>query len=469
MSKDAKRLAEETDDRSGSSRRGFLGSATLFGLFGSTGTTRGTGASSRKSGHQNQPWAPDDHDHSGERGSTAALGVAEPVESIRVDDLLATRQSATVYVSELPSVDGSGTSTDPYTSPSGTAGMREAFERLNAIGGGVIYYPSGFYGDGSTSWEIDLANYDDIGNTDWAIYGDGLESSRIRAGNASGNGIRIWDSSGTAFFYIEIVGVRFEGDTDGYQFVLGKEDTNAFNSCWTRFSTGSGTGEGACKLNFLLNSYHFGVHNAGGGTACELWRCQFSGIEGSFSSGGGPVEGGDRGEALRLVEFSFANHFRYINIEATYNGVRIADSRAIYNVFQNAYFANIRGTAVIQAFEDNGRFGSDEQGTYFHNPFVAGAVEEIVDLSDGTLYVDGSSKKWPEYTVQVYQGEQFGGAFSDADHVGFDPRSSPPTHEPGRVALSDGNGWDPDGDGTAELVISNGSEWVEIQDLDTAL
>ena len=442
----------------------------MLGLFG-TGTAAGN-ASSQNQGRgkheKNPPWASDNHDHSGEYGARPNLGVASPVESIRVDELVAARQSTTVYVSELPSVSGAGTADDPYTSPSGTAGMREAFERLNEIGGGVIYYPSGFYGDGSTSWEIDLARYDEIGNTNWAIYGDGLESSRIRAGNGDGDGVRIWDSSGTAFFYIEIVGVRFEGETSGYQFVLGREDTNAFNSCWTRFSTGSGDGAGACKLNFLLNSYHFGVHNSGEGTACELWRCQFSGIEGSFSSGGGPIEGSDTGEALRLEEYSFANHFRYINVEATYNGIRIADSRAVYNVFQNAYFANISGTAVIQSFEDDGRFGSDEQGTYFHNPFVAGAVEKIIALRDGTLYVDGSSKKWPEYTVQWYQGEQFGGRITDANHVGLDPRSSQPAHSPGRVALSDGDDWDPDNDGTAELVISNGSEWLEIRDLETA-
>lgn len=471
MSNDNMDTEGEGNGWSYSDRREFLRKTAFSGLLGPIGkATASTDLTSRSQKNRNQPWAPDHHDHSGEQGSTAHLGVAAPVKSIQVNDLFSARQSTTIFVSELPPVTGSGTSEDPYISPSGTGGMREAFELLDALNGGVIYYPSGFYSDGTTSWEIDLANYDNLDNN-WAIYGDGLESSRIRCGSDNGPGIRIHDSSGRAYFYIEIVGVRFEGQNDGFTFVWGSEDLgDAYNSCWTRFATGNSNpdGDGACQLNFVLNSYHYGVHNAAGGTAAELRRVQFSGIEGSFSSGGGPIEGGpESGEAIRIVEFSFANHFRYINVEATYDGIHIADSRAIYNVFQNAYFANIRGTAVVQAFKDEGRFGSDEQGTYFHNPFVAGAVGEIIDLKDGTLYVDGSTKRWPEYTVQRFQGQQFGGSFTDVEHLDLTPQGTPPAHETGRIALSNGEGWDPDTDGTAELVISTGEEWIEIQDLGT--
>lgn len=454
---------EPSGDRFTNSRRGFLGGLAGFGAAAS-GRVPATG----RRDQDDKPWAPKEHDHSGENGSTKRLGEAAPVESITADEVFAARQSSVVYVSELPEVEGSGTESDPYTSPSGTAGMREGFERLDELGGGVIYFPSGFYGDGTTSWEIDLANYDDLGNTDWALYGDGLESSRIRAGNDDGDGIRVWDSSGTAFFYIEIVGLRFEGETSGFQFVLGgPEFENAFNSCWTRFATGNGNpdGDGGCRLNFLLNSYHFGVHNSAGGIACDMRRVQFSGIEGSFSAGS------DRGEALRLVEYSFANHFRYANVEATYDGIHIADSRAINNVFQNAYFANVHGTAVVQDVDEDGpRFpGEAEQGTYFHNPFVGTVQGDLVEVTGGTLYVDGSTKKWSDYTVQTFEGEQFGGSFTDAGHVGYRPRSEPPAHAPGRTALTDGESWDPDDDDTAELVISDGQDWIEVQDLGTSL
>ncbi len=454
-----------------STRRRFLGTSALgfAGLVGQGGvdsTQRGFRSTNRR--HVGPPWAPRDHDHSGENGGRARLGHDAPVESIAVEALHAARQSRVVFVSELDSVSGSGTADDPYTSPSRTAGMREAFERLDAIGGGGVYFPSGYYGDGSASWSIDLDDYDNLRNN-WAIHGDGLQSSRIRCGSGHGNGIRIHDSSGTAMFYTDIVGVRFEGSCRGFTFVWGSDDLgDAYNSCRTRFSTSNGNpnGAGACRLNFVLNTDHYGVHNASGGVGLELRRVQFSGIEGSFSSGENP---GDI--AMRFVEYSFANLIRYADIEATYDGIHIADSRAIYNVFQNAYFANVRGTAVVQDVDDSGpRFpASAEQGTYFHNPFVAGAVTRIVDRTGGTLYVDGPSKEWPDCTAQTFEGERQGGSYSDAAFFGYEPRASPPEHRPGRTAVADGTNWDPDGDGTGELVISNGDRWIEITDLDVAL
>ncbi|MCO8243596.1 hypothetical protein [Haladaptatus sp. AB643] len=446
-----------------STRRGFLGAMGL-GSAALWPTSRREGRGWNPNHGGTQPWAPRDHDHSGRNGSTSHLGRASPVGSITVDELTATQRSNTVVVSALPSVSGSGTPDDPYVSPSETGGMREAFERLNEIEGGVVYYPSGYYGTGTTAWEIDLAEYDGLRNN-WSIHGDGLESSRIRCGSDDGNGIRIHDSTGTAMFYTEIVGVRFEGDCAGFSFVWGSDDLgDAYNSCWSRFSTSNSNpdGAGACQLNFALNSYHYGVHNAAGGVGVELRRVQFSGIEGSVSSG---ENAGDT--ALRVREYSFANHFRYLDVEATYDGIHIADSRAIYNVFQNAYFANVRGTAVIQDIDEDGpRFpASAEQGTYFHNPFVAGAVENIVEHGGGTLYVDGSTRKWPAATQQTFEGERYGGSYRDASYFEFEPRSAAPEHRLGRVALADGRSWDPDSDGHPELVISNGTEWIELTDL----
>jgi hypothetical protein len=37
------------------------------------------------------------------------------------------------------------------------------------------------------------------------------------------------------------------------------------------------------------------------------------------------------------------------------------------------------------------------------------------------------------------------------------------------MVIADGTNWDPDGDGNAEMVIYNGSTWLEIVDLGTSL
>ncbi|MFC4988893.1 hypothetical protein [Saliphagus infecundisoli] len=441
------------------SRRTLLGSLTGLGTGALFAGTQGANAQSGR-----RPFAPADYDHSGERGGTNRLGEAKPVDSLIVDRLSAAQQNRVVYVSELPSVSGAGTPDDPYISPSGTAGMREAFDRLNDLGGGVVYYPSGFYGDGTTSWEIDLAEYESLRNN-WAIYGDGLESSRIRAGSDDGAGIQIRDSDGTDMFYIEIVGVRFEGDNDGYTFVWGSEDLrDPYNSCFTRFATANDNpdGDGACQINFALNTYHYGVHNSAGGTGLELRRVQFSGLEGSFSSG---ENEGD--VALNVEEYSFGNLFSYLNIEATYDGIHIEDARAIGNVFQNAYFANVFGTAFTQQIDNEDERFPDvsDQGTYFHNPFVAGAVERIAEIDDSAVYVDGSTRRWPSTTVQTYQGDRYGGGLNDLTHVDFEPQSEPPEGTLGRIVLADGDGWDPTGDGDPALVVSTGEEWTVLQAL----
>lgn len=453
------RDTSEIADNASTGRRTFLG--TLAGLSAGA-LVGGTGTASAQG--DKRPFAPADHDHSGENGGTSRLGVAHPVESITANCLSTAQQERVVYVSSLPDVSGTGTVEDPYTSRSGTAGMREAFERLNELGGGVVYYPSGYYGDGTTSWEIDLAEYDNLRNN-WAIYGDGLESSRIRAGSDDGAGIQIRDSDGTDMFYVEIVGVRFEGDNDGYTFVWGSEDLrDPYNSCFTRFATANGNpdGDGACQINFALNTYHYGVHNSEGGTGLELRRVQFSGIEGSCSSG---ENEGDM--AVNISEYSFGNLFSYLNIEATYDGIHIDDARAIGNVFQNAYFANVRGTAFVQQIDNEEERFPDvsDQGTYFHNPFVAGAVEEIAKIDDSAVYVDGSTRQWPGTTVQTYQGEQYGGALNELAHVDFEPQTEPPVESLGRVALADGDGWDPTGDGAPALVVSTGEQWIVLQEL----
>jgi len=440
-------------------RRTFLGALTGLGggaLFDGTRTAKAQGGE--------RPFAPVNHDHSGEHGVTNRLGEAEPVESIAVDQLEAAQQGRVVSVPYLLGVSGSGTEDDPWVSESETAGMREAFERLDNLDGGVAYYPSGYYGDDTTSWVIDLAEYNNLQNN-WAIYGDGLESSRIRASSDDGHGVQIRDSEGTDMFYTEIIGVRFEGDNDGYTFVWGSEDLrDPYNSCFTQFATANGNpeGEGACQINFALNTYHYGVHNAAGGTGLELQRVQFSGLEGSVSSG---ENEGD--VALNIEEYSFGNLFSYLNVEATYDGIHIEDARAIGNVFQNAYFANVLGTAFVQQIDNEDERFPDvsDQGTYFHNPFVAGAIGQVAEIDDSAVYVDGSTRRWPGAAVETYQGEQYGGALNELSHVDFEPQSEPPEESLGRIALADGDGWDPSSDGGPALVISTGEEWTTLQTL----
>ena len=216
-------------------------------------------------------------------------------------------------------------------------------------------------------------------------------------------------------------------------------------------------------MNFLLNTYHYGVHKSAGGTALELRRVQFSGLEGSVSSG---TTEGD--VAMDILEYSFGNLFSYLNVEATYDGIHITDQRAIGNVFDNAYFANVHGTAFVQRIESTeGRFpGVSDQGTYFHNPFVAGAINQIAAIDDSAVYVYGSTKEWPDVAVQVHQGERRGGSQTGQRHVGFEPRSEPPEHALGRLALADGTEWDLTGDGVPALAISTGDCWRVLERLD---
>lgn len=77
---------KEDDERQKLSltRRGMV-AAGIAGLAA-------TGAASAQQGpseQSNRPFAPEDHDHSGERGSTSQLGVASPVESIDVETITA--------------------------------------------------------------------------------------------------------------------------------------------------------------------------------------------------------------------------------------------------------------------------------------------------------------------------------------------------------------------------------------------
>lgn len=212
----------------------------------------------------------------------------------------------------------------------------DAFRRLNELGGGVISVPPGTHDCEPT--RIDLAEYDSL-NNNFGIRGAGMGTSKLDFGTGSGDGFTIADSNGGDFFYIEITGVGFQGQREGVLFRLGRDDhADAYNSCTLAFGThnGSPNATAACRLNHVLNTRHFGVHNTSGGVALELRQFQFGGIRGSTSS--------RQGRSLVLEGYSLANVVEWLNVEACEDGVQIAGENCSINRFGMLYGANIAGT-----------------------------------------------------------------------------------------------------------------------------
>lgn len=212
----------------------------------------------------------------------------------------------------------------------------DAFRRLDERGGGVIHVPNGVHETEPVT--IDLADYPDLGD-DVAIRGEGLDASVVHLGEGPGDGFSIVDGDGSDVFYLELTGVGFRGRRDGVLFRLGRDDFgDAYNSCALRFATNNGTPEAtaACRLNHVLNSDHYGVHNAAGGTALDLRQVQFGGIRGSVRSG--------EGVSLRFGGYSFANAVEYLNVEECADGVLVAGADSNCNRFGTLYGAHVSGT-----------------------------------------------------------------------------------------------------------------------------
>jgi len=212
----------------------------------------------------------------------------------------------------------------------------DAFERLDERGGGVIWVPPGTQACEPTT--VDLADYEAVSD-DFAIRGGGFGTSIVDLGRGDGDGFSIVDSGGSDLFYVEITGVGFHGERDGVLFRLGRDDFgDAYNSCTLAISTnnGSPTATAACRLNHVLNTDHFGVHNCVGGTALDLRQFQFGGLRGSTSS--------RQGQSLRLSGFSMANVVEWLNVEACEDGVRLVGDDCGINRFGMLYGANVGGT-----------------------------------------------------------------------------------------------------------------------------
>jgi hypothetical protein len=211
-----------------------------------------------------------------------------------------------------------------------------AFDRLNERGGGVIHVPSGVHESDPVT--IDLASYPDL-RDNVAIRGEGMGASVVDLGDGPGDGFSLIDSDGSDLFYLEVTGVTFQGWRDGVLFRLGHDDfRDAYNSCTLRLATNNGNPEAtaSCRLNHVLNSRLFGVHNAEGGTALELRQFQFGGLTGSASS--------TEGTSLSLEGISMANVVEWLNVEACADGVHVTGSDANINRFGMLYGAHVSGT-----------------------------------------------------------------------------------------------------------------------------
>ncbi|WP_248516724.1 hypothetical protein [Salinarchaeum laminariae] len=256
-----------------------------------------------------------------------------------------------------------------------------AFDRLDQQGGGVIRVPAGVTASEPTT--IDLAEYDDLQNN-VSIRGAGLAASVVDFGKGPGDGLSIVATDGDGedgrahVFYTEVTGVGFQGHRDGVLFRLGSDDfQDAFNSCDLRFATNNGSPDAtaACRLNFVLNSRHYGVHNAQAGIALDQRQVQFGGLTGSVCS--------REGTSLRFGGQSFANVVEWLDVEACEDGVLIAGDEANINRFGMLYGANVHGTLW--------RHEAPVQ-TRIDAAYVGGNVENQDRSTDGSYSVGLTNK-----------------------------------------------------------------------------
>ena len=251
----------------------------------------------------------------------------------------------------------------------------DTFRQLDEQGGGVVWVPPGTHESEPTT--IDLADYGAVGD-DFAIRGAGMGTSVLDFGRGGGDGLSIIDSEGRDLFYIEIAGVGFRGDRDGVLFRLGRDDfADAYNSCTLAFATNNGSpnATAACRLNYVLNTRHFGVHNTVGGVALDLRQFQFGGITGSTSS--------RQGQSLLFSGFSMANVVEWLNVEACENGVRITGEQSQINRFGMLYGANVAGTLWRQDAPVTTRIDAAYVGANVQETAISTAGEVSVGITNG--------------------------------------------------------------------------------------
>ena len=259
--------------------------------------------------------------------------------------------------------------------------LTEAFERLDSAGGGVLEVPAGIHEIGPTA--IDLEDYPNLRNN-VTIRGEGPGASVFDLGRGDGDGFSLVDSAGSDVFYTEITGVGFQGERSGVLVRIGRDDFHdAYNSCKLHFQTNNGHPDAAaaCRLNHVLNSDHFGVHNANGGIALECRQVQFGGITGSVRS--------NRDVSMVFDGYSFANAIEWLNVEACMDGVAIRGRDCGLNRFGTLYGANVEGT--LFSHEANVR-------TRIDIGFVGSNVERVDRLTAGSYSVGISNQPF-EYAT----------------------------------------------------------------------
>ncbi|WP_135302205.1 hypothetical protein [Haloarcula amylovorans] len=256
---------------------------------------------------------------------------------------------------------------------------REAFERLDERGGGVVTVPAGRVESDPVT--IDLAKYPNLRNN-VSIRGAGIGTSTVDLGEGNGDGFSLVHSDEGDVFYLQLTGMLFEGARDGVLVRIGSDErTDAYNSCSFEFATCNGHPDAtaACRLNAVLNTRHFGVHNCEGGTALELREFQFGGLTGSVSS--------RDGVSLELSGYTFANVVEWLNVEACDDGIRIVGENCDINRFGMLYGANVGGTLW--------RHEAPVQ-TRIDAAFVGENVERIADHDDGEYTVGLSNESFDD-------------------------------------------------------------------------
>lgn len=257
----------------------------------------------------------------------------------------------------------------------------EAFQRLDDRGGGVIWVPPGVHDCEPTT--IDLAAYDALCNN-FTITGGGLATSILDFGRGPGDGFSLVDSAGGDMFYLDITGVGFQGRREGVLFRMGADDCeDAYNSCRLAIATNNGSDDAtaACRLNHVLNTEHFGVHNSTGGTALELRQFQFGGIKGSVSS--------RQHLSLDFQGYSMANVVEWLNVEACEDGVRIRDPECQINRFGMLYGANVHGTLWQQEAPVKTRIDA---------AYIGDNVDTVGRTTDGMVSVGISNEPATAFT-----------------------------------------------------------------------
>lgn len=161
-------------------------------------------------------------------------------------------------------------------------------------------------------------------------------------------------------------------------------------------------------------------------------------------------------------------NFRMLDVDVVLRGLDSQKPGAgqegrIYNAIDTNVVYHDTGTEwdAIAGHDLQGNDLRDSQhGTLIYNG-TTGQLSQ--DLIDDSVMAKGGTTTGGDLDFESQYG------VANLANANFDPVSSEPAHDAGNVVLADGTNWDPDGDGSAELVISTGSHWKELIDFGVSL